>query len=65
MMIRAKHVSIHNLVFDLLLCSTAISNSASGLPIYDFLLVFNSNVCPNSGPLRDTCIQNVSLQNMV
>ncbi len=33
-----------------------------GLPIYGFLLMFNSNIRPNSAPLRDiTCIR---LQNL-
>ncbi len=29
------------------------SGGAIGLPKYDFLYVFNSNIWPNSAPLRD------------
>ncbi len=33
-------------------------DSVIGLPMYDFLLMFNSNIEPNSAPLRDIRLQN-------
>ena len=36
------------------------SNSAAGLLIYNFLLVFNRNIKPNSARLRDTGLQYLS-----
>ncbi len=35
-------------------------DGGTGPPIYDFLLVFNSNIAPNSAPLRDMGLQNLS-----
>ncbi len=34
--------------------------SVIGLPIYAFLLMFNSNIWPNSAPLQDTRLRNLS-----
>ncbi len=31
-----------------------------GLPIYDFLMVFNFNIWPNSAPLQDIDLHNLS-----
>ena len=31
-----------------------------GLPLYIFLLIFNSNIWPNSAPLQDIRLQNLS-----
>ncbi len=31
-----------------------------GLTIYDLLLIFNSNIWPNSAPLRDISFQNLT-----
>ncbi len=55
-----------DLDFDLFNSLNLKSNSVDGPPIYDFLLMFNSNVnvSPNSVPLQDmTCMrqQNVTL----
>ncbi len=35
-------------------------DDAIGLPIYIFLLMFNSNIWPNSAPLQDINLQNGS-----
>ncbi len=35
-------------------------DSVIGLPIYGFLLMFNRNIWPNSTPLRDTRLRNLS-----
>ncbi len=35
-------------------------NVATGLPIYNFLLVFNSDTWPNSTPLHDISLRNLS-----
>ena len=36
-------------------------DSAIGLPIYGFLLMFNSDIWPNSDPLRDISFQNIKI----
>ena len=36
-----------------------MSYSVIGLPIYAFLFMFNSNIRPNSAPLRDVRFQNL------
>ena len=35
-------------------------DSVTGLPIYGFILIFNSNTWPNSVPLQDISFQNPS-----
>ncbi len=51
------HVSIldhiRHLNFDLLRSLKVKCDSVSGLPIYGFILMFNSNIWPDSAPLQD------------
>ena len=36
------------------------SSDKFGLHLYDFLLIFNINICPHSLPLGNTLLQNLS-----
>ncbi len=56
--IRLRHLS--DLEFDLSRSLKVKCDSVIGLPIYAFLLMFNSNILPNSAPLQDVRLQNLS-----
>ena len=60
----AMHVSnldhIRHLNFDRSRSLRVECDSVTGLPIYGFLLKFNSNIWPSSAPLRDISFQNLS-----
>ena len=45
--------------FDLLRSLKVKCHGVMGLPIYGFLLMFNSNIGPNKAPLRDISLQNL------
>ncbi len=49
-----------DLEFDLLRSLKVKCDDVIGLPIYAFLLVFNSNIWPNSAPLQDIRLRNQS-----
>ncbi len=48
-----------DLDFDLSRSLKVKCEGAIGLPIYGFLLMFNSNIGPNRAPLRDISLQNL------
>ncbi len=58
------HVSIldhfQHFNFDLSMPLKVKCDGAIGLPIYDLLLVFNGKIWPNSGPLWDISLWNLS-----
>ncbi len=56
--IRLRNLS--DLEFDLSGSLKVICDDVVGLPIYAFLLMFNSNIWPNPAPLQDTRLQNLS-----
>ncbi len=45
--------NLSDLEFDLLRSLNVMCDNVIGLPIYAFLLIFNSNIWPNSAPLQD------------
>ncbi len=49
-----------DLGFDLSRSLKVKCDSVIGLPIYGFLLMFNSNIWPSSAPLRDIRLQSLS-----
>ncbi len=51
---------LSDLEFDLSRSLKVKCDSVIGLPIYAFLLMFNSNIWPNSAPLQDIKLQNLS-----
>ncbi len=58
---RYKTSNLSKLAFGLSTCLRSLKcDGAIRLPIYDFLLIFNSNICPNSVPLWDITHQNMS-----
>ncbi len=56
--IRLRNLS--DLEFDLLRSLKVKCDSVIELPIYAFLLMFNSNIWPNYAPLQDIRLQNLS-----
>ncbi len=61
---QSMHVSIldhlPHINFDFARSLKVKHDGGNRLPIYDFLLVFNSNIWPNSATLRDIRVQNLS-----
>ncbi len=55
----ARLQNLTEFAFDLSMSSKVKCDGVSGFPIYDFLLVFNSNIWPNSAPLRDMSLQSL------
>ncbi len=52
--------NLSDLEFDLLRSLKVKCDSVIELPIYAFLLMFNSNIWPNSAPLQDIRLRNLS-----
>ena len=52
--------AIRHLNFDLIMSLKVECDGGIGLTIYDLLLIFNSNIWPNSAPLRDISFQNLT-----
>ena len=51
--------NLSDLDFDLSRSLKVKCDGVIGLPIYGFLLMFNSNIWPNSAPLLDISFQNL------
>ena len=51
---------LSDLEFDLSMSLKVKCDDVIGLPTYTFLLMFNSNMWPNSAPLQDIRLRNLS-----
>ncbi len=57
---RYRLQNLGDLDFNLSMSFKVKCDGAIGLPIYGILIMFNSNICPNSGPLRNVRLRNLS-----